>query len=78
MPRVEIWGAVKVDHQIYRDNQILELINRPIPHWEFASDLPDKECDICVGFGEEKRDFPGSNRYALQDALDYAKQLLGM
>ncbi len=67
-----------MDHKIYRDNQILELIDRPIAHWEFAGDLPDEECDICVGFGEEKRDFPGSNRHALEDALDYAKQVLGI
>ncbi len=75
---LEIWGAVRVDHKIYRDNEILQLIGRPIVHWDFASDLPDEECDICVGFGEEKRDFLGSDRYALQNALDYAKQCLGV
>ncbi len=75
---LEIWGAVRVDHKIYLDNEILQLIGTPIVHWEFASDLPDGECDICVGFGGEKRDFLGSDRYALQNALDYAKQCLGV
>jgi hypothetical protein len=75
---LEIWGAVRVDHKIYRDNEILQLIGTPIVHWEFASDLPDEECDICVGFGGEKREFLGSDRYALQNALDYAKQCLGV
>jgi hypothetical protein len=78
MLKVEIWGAVKVDHKIYRDNEILRLVGKPIAHWEFASDLPDDKCDICVGFGGEKRDFPGSDRYALHNALDYAKQCLGV
>jgi hypothetical protein len=78
MQKVEIWGAVKVDHKVYRDNEILQLIGKPIAHWEFAGDLPDDESDICVAFGEEKRDFLGSDRYALQNALDYAKQCLGV
>jgi len=76
--QIRIWGAVKVDHKLYRDNEILELMGRPITHWEFAGDLPDDQCDICVGFGEEKRDFPGSDKYALQNALEYAKQCLGV
>lgn len=78
MQKVEIWGAVKVDHEIYRDNEILKLIGKQITHWEFACDRPDDECDICVGFGDEKRDFLGSDRYALQNALDYARQCLGV
>ena len=77
MREVQIWGAVKVGHKIYRDNEILQLIGKPVTHWEFAGGLPDNECDICVGFGEEKRDFPGSDRYALQNALDYARQCRG-
>lgn len=78
MQNVEIWGAVKVDHKIYRDQEILHLVGRPIVHWKFAGDLPDDGCDICVDFGGEKRDFPGSDRFALQNALDYAKQCLGV
>ena len=78
MQKVEIWGAVKVDHKVYRDNEILQLIGKQIAHWEFAGDLPDDESDICVGFGGEKRDFLGSDRYALQNALDYTKRCLGV
>ncbi len=78
MKNVQIWGAVKVDHKIYRDNEILKLIGKPIAHWEFAGDLPDDRCDICVGFAGEKRDFLGPDRYALQNALQYAKQCLGV
>lgn len=44
MQKVEIWGA-----QIYRDNEILQLIGKPIAHWKFADDLPD-ECSICEIF----------------------------
>ncbi len=77
MQRVEIWGAVKVDHKIYRDNEILKLIGKSIAPWEFTGDLLAEQCDICVGFGGEKRDFVGSDRYALQNALDHAKQYLG-
>ena len=77
MQKVELWGAVKVGNQVYRDNEILQLIGKPIAHWKFADDLPNDECNICVGFGEEKRDFLGSDKYALQNALDYAKQCLG-
>ena len=78
MQKVEIWGAVKVDHKVYRDNEILQLIGKRITHWEFAGDRPDDECDICVAFAGEKRDFLGSDKYALQNALDYAKQRLGV
>jgi hypothetical protein len=72
---VEIWGSVKVDNKVYQNNEILQLIGKPIMHWEFASDA---ECGICVGFGEEKRDFLRSDEYALQNALDYARQCLGV
>ena len=40
MQKVEIWGAVKVDHKIYRDNEILKLIGKPITHWEFLAISP--------------------------------------
>jgi hypothetical protein len=53
MQKVEIWGAVKVDNQVYRDNEILQLIGKPIAHWKFADDLPSGERNIYVGF--EKR-----------------------
>jgi hypothetical protein len=33
--------------------------------------------DICVAFGDERKDFPGSDAFALPNALDYAKQCLG-
>ena len=49
MQKVQIWGTVKVGRKIYRDNEILQLIGKPIRHWEFAGDLPDNECDFCVG-----------------------------
>jgi len=78
MQKVEIWGAVKVGNRVYRDNEILQLIGKPIAHWKFADDLPNDECSICVGFGEEKRDFLGSDKYALPNALDYARQCLGV
>lgn len=78
MPTVQIWGAVKVGKKVYQDNEILQLIGSPISRWEFAGDLPENECDICVAFGEEKRDFPGSDEYALPNALDYARQCLGV
>ena len=76
--KVEIWGAVKVENQVYRDNEILQLIGKPIAHWKFADDLASGERNICVGFGEEKRDFLGSDKYALPNALDYARQCLGV
>jgi hypothetical protein len=55
MQKVEIWGAVKVGNRVYRDNEILQLIGKPIAPWKFADDLPNDECNICLGFGEEKR-----------------------
>jgi hypothetical protein len=63
MQKVEIWGAVKVGNRVYRDNEILQLIGKPIAPWKFADDLPNDECNICVGFAEDKRVKLGAKMY---------------
>ena len=56
MQKVEMWGAVKVDHKVYRDNEILQLIGKPIANWEFAGGLPDDESlHLCRLRGRETR-----------------------